>query len=99
MLYNYGILGQTVPKYFALKSSGTAFSCFFSRNNFVRPEVANDAISVVVVGQVGTDVRVKFGDSRSNRSGDIRSAQFVTTTTDHANYHRRQKRHSSVSPK
>ena len=46
-------------------------------------------ISGVVVEQVGVDVRVKFGDFRSNRSRDIRAAHFVvdahnderTTTT------------------
>ena len=31
----------------------------------------------MAVEYVGTDVRVKFGDSRSNRSQDIRAAHFV----------------------
>ena len=30
-----------------------------------------------IVDQTGTNVRVKFGDSRSNRSGDKRAAHFV----------------------
>ena len=34
----------------------------------LRPEVASDAISGVVVDRKGTDVHVKIGDSRSNRS-------------------------------
>ena len=32
----------------------------------------------MVVDTTGTDVRVKFGDSRSNRSQDIRLPHFVT---------------------
>ena len=39
-------------------------------DNF-RPEVVNDVISGVDVEEVGMNVRVKFGDSRSNSSGDI----------------------------
>ena len=31
----------------------------------------------VDVDQTGTDVRVKYGDSRSNRSRDIQAAHFV----------------------
>ena len=38
---------------------------------------ACDFISGVAVELVGLDVRVQFGDSRSNRSRDIRPAHFV----------------------
>ena len=37
----------------------------------------SDVISSVVVGQIGVDVHVKFGDSRSNRSCDIRATHFA----------------------
>ena len=43
-----------------------------------RPEVAVDVIFSVAVQQVGLGVCVKFGDSRSNRSQDIRLLHFVT---------------------
>ena len=39
-----------------------------------RPEVDSDVISGMVVDYFGMDVRVKFGDSRSNISRDIRGA-------------------------
>ena len=43
-----------------------------------RPEVVNDVISGVGVDNIGTDVRMKFGDSRSNGFRDIRGANFVS---------------------
>ena len=43
-----------------------------------RPEVDNDVISGVAVDYVSMDVRVKFGDSRSNGSRDIQEADFVS---------------------
>ena len=46
------------------------------RDNFWL-EVANDVISGVAVEYVIMDVRLKLGDSRSNRSRDIRAAHFV----------------------
>ena len=46
-------------------------------DNF-RPEAASDVISGVGVEQVGMKVRVKFGDSMSNRYRDIRLPHFVT---------------------
>ena len=52
----------------------------FFRCSF-RPEVVRDVISGPNVGWVGMDVPVKFGDSRSNRSRDIRLSHFVLTTT------------------
>ena len=43
-----------------------------------RPEIDNDVISGVAVDNVGVDVHIKFGDSRSNRFRDVRGADFVT---------------------
>ena len=40
------------------------------QDNF-RPEVASDVISGADVKQVGPDVPVKLGDSRSSRSRDV----------------------------
>ena len=54
-------------------------ACFF-RCSF-RPEVVIDVISGAVVDPTGVKVRVKFGDSRSNRSRDIRLPNFVRTVT------------------
>ena len=47
------------------------------RDNF-RPEAVSEVLSGVDVECVGVDVRVKLGDSTSNRSRDIRAAHFVT---------------------
>ena len=55
--------------------------CFF-RCSF-RPEVVRGVISGEL-GQVGMDVPVKFGDSRSNCSRDIRLPQFIKPTNDDA---------------
>ena len=49
-------------------------------DNF-RPEVASDVISGVDVELAGMNVPVKFGDSMSNRSRDIRVLHFVRTAT------------------
>ena len=54
---------------------GRNFLVFF-RDSF-RLEVAGDVISGVAVRYVGMDIRVKFGESGSNPSRDIRAAQFV----------------------
>ena len=43
-----------------------------------RLEVAVDVISGMAIEYVGVDFHVKLDDSRSNRSGDIRAAHFVT---------------------
>ena len=43
-----------------------------------RSEAASDVISDVIVDPTGVDVRVKFGDSKSNRSRDIGLPHFVT---------------------
>ena len=41
-------------------------------------EIDNDVISGPAVGNVGMDVLIKFGDSRSNGFRDIRGADFVS---------------------
>ena len=51
------------------------------RDNF-RLEVSSDVISGMDVEQVGMNVRVKSGDSRSNRARDIRLPHFVTNDDD-----------------
>ena len=43
-----------------------------------RPEVDNDVISGVTVYNVGMDVPIKFGDSRSYGLRGIRGADFVS---------------------
>ena len=48
----------------------------FFRDNF-RPKVASGVTSGMAVEWVGMDVHMKFGDSRSKRSSDIRAAHFV----------------------
>ena len=53
----------------------------FSNVDNFRPEVRSDIISGMVVGPMGVKASVKLGDSRSNRSRDIRLPQFVRTTT------------------
>ena len=52
---------------------------FDSFSLYFRPEVDNDVISSVTVDYVGLDVRVKFGDSRSNGSRNIRGADFASS--------------------
>ena len=64
---NFVIIALKVLKEFDSKPSEAAFSPIFFRDNF-RPEVYIDTISGVVVDQTGTDIHVKFGDSRSNSS-------------------------------
>ena len=44
---------------------------------YSRPQTVNDVISIMAVQYVGMDECVKFGDSMSNRSRDIRLPQFV----------------------
>ena len=43
-----------------------------------RPQVDNDVMSGVAVDNVGADVPIKFGGSRSNGFRDIRGAAFVS---------------------
>ena len=49
----------------------------FLSYNF-RPEVDNDVIFGVAVGNVGMDVPIKFGYSSSNGFRDIRRASFLS---------------------
>ena len=58
------------------ESIGGGIFDFFPFN--FRPEVDNDVISGLTVDNVGTDVPVKFSDSRSNGFRDIRGADFVS---------------------
>ena len=67
----------------------------------VRLEVASDVISGKDEEQVGMNVPVKFGDSRSNRSRDMRLPHFVrttatTTTPAYVGHHIRAKRRKLV---
>ena len=55
---------------------GGIFDCFFPSN--FRPEIDNDVLSDAAVENVGTDVCVKFGESRSNGCPDILGADFVS---------------------
>ena len=52
-----------------------SFSTAF-RDNF-RAELVRDVIFNATVEKVGMDFRLKFGDSRSNHSSDIRVAHIV----------------------
>ena len=64
------------------------FDCLFGRTRFTqfvqyliafcsKLEAAGDVISSAVVELVGVDFIVKFGDSGSSGSRDIRTAHFV----------------------
>ena len=60
-------------------------------------DVAHDLISGMAVDQGDADIRVKYGDSWSNRSQDIRAARFVVgdgqRTTSDVGFGNRQKCH------
>ena len=72
------ILALTILEIYS--SEAVEFSIFDRLLNFdnCQPEVVSDVISGVVVDSTGVKVRVKFGDSRLNRSRDIRLPHFVT---------------------
>ena len=70
------IVASAVLEKFLQKPSEAAKSTVFP-NNF-RPEVDNDVISGMAVDNVGTDVTITFGDSRSSGFPDIRGADFVS---------------------
>ena len=55
---------------------GGQIDCFFSYN--FRPEVGNDVISGMAVGNVGVDGPIKLGDSRSNGFRDIRGVDLMS---------------------
>ena len=50
-----------------------------------RPESSSDVISSLTVDQVGLDVPVKLGDSRSHCSRDIRVPHFVMDDDERTN--------------
>ena len=60
---------------------GAIFGPFSNVSNF-RPDVHSDVVSVEVVEATGLKVRVKLGESRSNRSRDMRLPHFVTNYND-----------------
>ena len=64
------ILDETVLEKFPPKPSAAVFFDCFPHN--FRPEVGNDVISGTALDNVGVDVYLKFGDSRSNVFRDIR---------------------------
>ena len=64
-----------------LKPSESSFSAHF-RTSITSDWKYSDVISSVVVEPTGMKVRVKFGDSSSNRSRDIRLPHFVTNNDD-----------------
>ena len=57
------------------------FGRFSNVDNF-QPEVYSDVISFMIEELTGMKVRVLFGDSRSNRSKDIRLPHFVINDND-----------------
>ena len=64
------ILRQTVADLFDSLPAGPAL-CTFMQYPVIfcsRPEEAGDVMSCMVVDYIGVGVRVKFSDSRSNRS-------------------------------
>ena len=64
----------------------------FFRCSF-RPEVVSDVIFGILVDPAGLKVPVKFGDSRSYRSRDIRLPHYVTNDNDNdAGYYNRAQR-------
>ena len=71
------ILAWTVFEKFRPKPSEAVFSTVFFHYN-LRSEVDGDIISTAAIDYVSKDVRLKFGDSRSNESLDIRGADFVS---------------------
>ena len=54
---------------------GIFYSFFFAK---CHSELVSEVIASVTVESVGMDVRVKFGDFRSNGSQDIRQADSVS---------------------
>ena len=71
---------NAAPLKFDSKPSKAAFLAVFSNFDQCQPEVADDVQSGVIVERTGSDDPVKFGDSRSNRSRDLRAAHFVVYT-------------------
>ena len=87
------ILNLTVLEIYSSEAIGFGiFDRVFNFDN-CQTEVVSDVISGMVVDPTGVKARVKFDDSRSNRSRDIRLPYFVRTTTPaYAGRHIRAKR-------
>ena len=81
-LSNQVILSQTVHEIY--RGEAVVYGIFDRYLNFdnCQPELVSDVISGAVVDPTGVKIRVKFGDSRSNRSRDIRLPDFVTNDND-----------------
>ena len=79
------ILALTVLDIYS--SEAVEFGIFgpFSNVNKFRPEVRSDVISGVFVDPAGVNAQVKFGDSKSNRSRDIRLPPFGMNDNDNDN--------------
>ena len=67
----------TGPDKFHPKPSEDVFSTVFPYNN-LRPDADNDVISGMAIDNVGMDVLIKLGNSRSNGFLDIRGADFMS---------------------
>ena len=66
-----------------LKPSDASFLAFFSNVDNFRPTIYFHIVtSYQVVDPTGIKVHVKFGDSKSHRSRDIRLPHFVTNNSD-----------------
>ena len=63
-------------------------SFFWNVDNF-RSEVYSDVVSGMAIDPTDMKALVKFGDSRSNRSRDIRLPHFVTNDDDNDDAGRR----------
>ena len=63
-------MAQTVLEKFHPKPSQAAFSTVLNVDN-CQPDVDSEIISGAVVGPTSMKVRIKFDNSRSNRSRDI----------------------------
>ena len=75
------ILAQTIHEIYSSEAVVCGIFDRFSNVDNFRPEEDSDVISGVVVDPTGMKVCVKFSDSRSNRSRDMRLSHFVGTTT------------------
>ena len=76
------ILAQTVHEIYSSEAVGCVIFGPYSNVDNFRPEVRSDVISGGVVDPTSLKVRVKYGDSGSNRSRDIRLTHFVTNDND-----------------
>ena len=61
-MLNFVVLAFTFLEKFDWKPPEASFSAVFSNFDKCRAEEADDVISSMAVGQVGIDVRAKFGD-------------------------------------